>query len=673
MPHRRGVDDSDGSRIVKVRTKLLVPTLGAVLLLLSIFLIGRAQVTTPDPAQVAAGYRLDPMPIAMPPGYDQMPKHTVRQVNPAYQNLRSWISSVGASIAINDLVGHGRSDGMCIVDTRTDAVVVTYAPTAPATDRFTPFTLRPDPLIVDSTMAPMGCAPGDFTGDGQMDLLVYYWGRTPIIFQHNAVTTLSAAAYTPVEVVPSGSTRDRYNGELWNTNAISIADFDGDGHPDLVFGNYFPNSGVLDPNGHPDVVMNDSMSNARNAAGERVFRWAGNDPAGHPTYSEQKDAVPVEDATGWTLALASGDLTGDLLPELYIANDFGHDHLLYNQSAPGRIRFGAATGRRTWTTPKSFVLGNDSFKGMGVDFADLYQRGKFDMLVSNIDTPWGLQESNFVWRNDAASPGEMRDDLAAGEAPFSQQAQQLGLAWTGWCWDVKAADLRNSGNLDVLQTAGFVQGNDADNRWAWLQELATSNDVLLHNPELWPRVTPGDDIAGRHTMALYAKGGDGKYVDITAQAGTDAAIPTRGIAVADTTGTGMLDFAVARQWGPPAFFANHSPNPGRPLELRLYRPTQTSSAPVVLGQPAYNAAVTVRTADGKTMRGQLDGGSGHSGKRGFDVHFGLGAAAGPATAEIEWLDTTGGRHQQTLQLSPGTHALMLTDTATEIAKEVTAP
>lgn len=657
---------------MNARIRALAPAIAAVAALVSAFLVARAQVTTEDPATAAEDYKLESMAIAMPPGYDQLPMKSVREVNPAYQNIRSWISSVGASIAINDLVGNGRADGMCIVDTRTDSVVVTYTPTAPEADRFTPFALRPDSITMDATMAPMGCAPGDFNGDGGMDLLVYYWGRTPIMFLHRGDATGPAPAYRPIEVIPSGSTGDQYHGEQWNTNSVAIADFDGDGHPDIVFGNYFPNSGVLDPNGRPDVVMNDSLSNAKNAAGERVFRWNGNDPAGNPKYVEQKGAIPIADATGWTLALGAGDLTGDLLPELYIGNDFGPDHLLHNLSTPGNIRFTKSTGDRTWTDPKSFVLGHDSFKGMGVDFADVYNRGKFDLLVSNITTPWGIQESNFVWRNDTATPEDMRRALAAGHAPFSQQAQQLGLAWTGWGWDMKAADLRNSGTLDVLQTAGFVKG-DGGNRWNWLQELATTNDVVIQDPGMWPRVVPGDDIAGRHPMALYAKGDNGKYVDISDQVGTNAPIPTRGIALGDTTGTGTLDFAVARQWGPPAFFANRSTDLGNPLTLRLYRPAQPSGeiGATAARQPAYNAVVTVRTADGRTMRGQLDGGSGHSGKRSFDVHFGLGAATAPVTTDIEWLDNAGVRHHQTLQLAPGTHALMLTDTATEIAEGIT--
>jgi hypothetical protein len=98
-------------------------------------------------------------------------------------------------------------------------------------------------------------------------------------------------------------------------------------------------------------------------------------------------------STGWT-GPASADLVGcQGLPDLYIANDFGPDHLLYNVSTPGHIRFTEAIGQRTPLTPKSFVMGRDSFKGMGVDFGDLGDNGKFDMMVSNITTAWGLRKA----------------------------------------------------------------------------------------------------------------------------------------------------------------------------------------------------------------------------------------------------------------------------------------
>src|SRR3712207_7095987 len=44
-----------------------------------------------------------------------------------------------------------------------------------------------------------------------------------------------------------------------------------------------------------------------------------------------------EVAHSWTLAVGAADLDGDLLPELYFANDFGPDRLLHNRSQPGEL------------------------------------------------------------------------------------------------------------------------------------------------------------------------------------------------------------------------------------------------------------------------------------------------------------------------------------------------
>lgn len=651
------------------RFRRLVPGLVVIMVAASLFFAARSSVAVAGAEDVAKKYGFKEMPIAMPPGYDQRPMKTVRNVNPAYQKIRSWISSVGASIAINDLTGHGVADSMCIVDTRTDSVIVTYTPTAREADRFTPFVLDGKPLPMDEAMAPTACTPGDFNADGRMDLLVTYWGRTPILFMAKSdATTVSPSAYVPRELIPSESLDGRYHGPRWNTDADYVGDLDGSGHPSIVIGNYFPDSDVLDPNGLNNVEMNDSLSSAKNAGGDHVLRWQQSTSGPEPTvsYVEEKGAIPYDASTGWTLAISGADLTGDGLPELYIANDFGHGHLLYNRSTPGHIELTEAKGERTPTTPKSFVLGNGSFKGMGVDFGDLGRDGKFDMMVSNIAVAWGLEESNFVWINKSKDEADMRAKLAAGIAPFKQEAQEHGMAWSGWGWDAKMGDFLNSGELNVLQATGFVKGKI--NRWPWLQEMAMTNDDLLSNPAMWPNVQPGDDIAGDEAIAFYAKTPGGPYVNISSELGIDVPTPTRGLATGDTTGTGKLDFAVARQWGPPAFYANTSPNLGNQLNLRLYRPTAEGGAGqglVNTGAPAYGATVCVMTPDGNQIS-QLDGGGGHGGYRSFDVRFGLGSHQGPVTVKLTWRDAAGGLHEKTQEITPGTHSLMLTSDVQEV-------
>lgn len=652
------------------RIRRSAPGIVALTAVLVLFFVARLPTASgAEKEQIAARYRFAEMPIAMPPGYQ--PTRTVRQVNPAYYHIRSWISSVGAAVALNDLWGRGRADSLCLVDPRTDQVVVTHAPTAPAEDRFTPFTLNPAPLPMDNAMAPMGCAPGDFNEDGRTDLLVYYWGRTPILFLARAdAKGLSASTYAPAELVPVSSADGRYHGRRWNTNAVNIADMQGTGHPDIYVGNYFPDSDVLDPHADNNVTMNSSMSNAKNAGGAHVLRWYGGTSGTRPNaqYVEDLRAVPYRAANGWTLAVSSADLTGEGKADLYVANDFGKDHLLYNVSEPGRIKFVEATGDRAPTTPKSFALGKGSFKGMGIDFGDLGNRGKYDMVVSNITSAWGLEESNFAWVNKAKDHEDMKRQLGKGVAPFAQEAQQLGLAWTGWGWDVKMGDFRNDGNLEVLQAEGFVKGKIS--RWPWLQEMAMTNDSLYTNPAMWPHMQPGDDIAGSDPMAFYSRRtgkAKGAFVNVSRQLGLAAPIPTRGIATADTRGTGALDLAVARQWGPPAFFANETPDRGKVLSLSLYRPASGGGGGLRgVGVPAYGASVQIRAPGGRTVVSQLDGGGGHSGKRSFEVRFGLGDHNGPVGAQIMWCDAAGRMHDQTLQLTPGRHAILLDGAAKEV-------
>jgi enediyne biosynthesis protein E4 len=653
----------------RTRLRRLVPAIAAIGLLVGLFVNANLAVASPvDASKVAASYKFTEMPIAMPPGYRAT--QTIRQVNPAYQHLVSWISSVGASIAMTDVTGHGLDDGMCIVDPRTNDVIITYAPTAPKADRFTPFVLNPSPLPMDSTMAPMGCVPGDYNGDGRMDFLVYYWGRSPIIFlARSTAKTPSASAYRPVELMPE-DVDGQYNGPLWNTNAVTVADFEGNGHPDLFVGNYFPDSEVLNPNGINDVQMPSSLSDAQNGGGDYIFRWLGGTSGPNPTVSYQivQNAIPYADSTGWTLGAATADLTGDGLPDLYIANDFGPGHLLYNESTPGNINFAVVVGRRGALTPKSFVVGRGSFKGMGIDFGDLSDNGKFDMMISDITTPWGLEESNLVFMNEASSDQQMQQDLASGVAPFDQDAEQMGMAWTGWSWDVKFGDFLDNGNDDVVQTDGFIKGTT--DRWNWLQELAMTNDDLLSNPANWPVVEPGDDLAGHQCLAFYANAGGNNFVNISNQLGLCDPTPTRGVATADTRGDGRLDFAIARQWGPPAFYANQSPDMGNYLGLNFYRPAVGGGTPGQdledLGAPAYGTTVQIYTP-GHTQISQLDGGSGSAGKRSFEVSFGLGSYNGPVKVSLQWVDNSGLKHQQTITLSPGTHNLELTGTATEVA------
>ena len=412
-------------------------------------------VSSAERSALAARFRFVATPLPVPPG---PPIETLRPVNPNLAHIVSWISSVGAAVALADIEGTGVANDACFVDTRTNRVIV--APVPGSGERYAPFALDFSGIRYDSTMAPMGCLPGNFTEGPQTELLVYFWGRTPVAFLRRPVApaSLGPASFFPQEIV-AGQQR-------WFSNSATQADLDGEGHLDLIIGNYFADGAhILDPHATEGDTMQHSMSRALNGAGPRVLMWTAATRGAHPSVSyldATNEAVPEAARRGWTLAVGAADLSGNLLPDLYLANDFGPDRLLDNRSTSGHPLFALVQGQRSLFLPKSKTLGYDSFKGMGVDFADIDARGLLDIFVSNIAESYALEESNFAFMNTGRS-----EDLAKGIAPFIDRSEERGLSRSGWSWDAKLDDFDNSGQLEVLQATGFVRGSV--DRWPELK------------------------------------------------------------------------------------------------------------------------------------------------------------------------------------------------------------
>ncbi|HET7286216.1 MAG TPA: VCBS repeat-containing protein, partial [Pyrinomonadaceae bacterium] len=617
--------------------------LTAILLILGVYAFAR----TPEPSEselatLAEGFRFRATPLPTLNG--ETPK-TIRDVNPSLRRVAGWISSVGAAVALNDLDGDGLPNDACYVDTRIDKVIVAPVPGTPA--RYQPFTLDPISLPYDkSTMAPMGCLPGDFNEDGLQDVLAYYWGRTPVVFTKRDRTSLGANSYTQTELLPGGA--------RWYTNAATLADIDGDGHADLIIGNFFADGArILDARSNIADEMQDSMSLAQNGGRKHLLLWKA---AGQ--FEEVNGVLDAKSAQGWALAIGAADLDGDLLPELYFANDFGPDRLLHNRSTPGHPRFELLEGRRSLTTPKSKVLGHDSFKGMGVDFGDLNGDGWPDIYVSNVTQEYGLEESHFAF----LSTGHI-ELMKRGVAPYIDRSESLGLSRSGWGWETRLGDFNNDGVLEALQATGFLKGNV--NRWPELHEVVIGNDQLLRKPSSWPVLQAGDEISGHGHNPFFVRGADGRFHDIAKQLSMDQPSVSRGIATADVDGDGRLDYAVANQWETSFFYHNESDNPGSFLGIRLRVPVGDSvsqtrvcrgSGPTVLPSRAAIGAEARVIASGRApLVQQVDGGNGHSGKRSPDLQFGLGQLSGNqlVTVELRWRDARGGLQQQTIQLAPG--------------------
>ncbi|WP_165225756.1 CRTAC1 family protein [Aquisphaera insulae] len=614
--------------------------------------------------RVATTFRFSRTPLPEVP--DHPPYKFVRKVHPSVKHIRAYVSTLGASVSMGDVDGDGLQNDVVWADPRTD--LIQCGPVPGTGSRFETFAFDPGPSFPGwnpSTMCPQSSLIADLNEDGLMDVVVVYWGRSPIVYLRKA----PADSKTPPAAAEFEARELLEGGDRWYSSTIVASDLDGDGHLDLILGNYLPDgSRMIDENAEGSETLHDSLARSGNGGGLRFFRFAGATSGPHPTvrFELQGGVIADELTHGWSYAIGPVDLDGDLLPELYVANDFGPDRLLHNRSTPGHFQLVALNGERTMGTPASCVINHDSFKGMGTDIGDINGDGLFDIYVSNLTSPWALTESHFLWLN-TGHPERMKD----GIAPFRQASEELGLSRSGWSWDCRLVDLNNDGVLEALQANGFIKGKT--NKWPELQSLGTSNNQLLHNPKFWPSLQPGDDVSGKDTFAFFVKGRDGRYYDVapklTLQDGRSMseAMVTRGISVADVDADGRLDFALANQWQPSYFYHNESPDPGTFLGLHLLLPLEKGTPTLVTpgighpaaeiqGRPAIGAMVTVTLPDGRRRIAQVDGGTGYAGKRAPDVHLGLGSAD-EAAVEIRWRDPDGNPRAESFQLKAGWHTI----------------
>lgn len=632
-------------------------TIAAILIVAALFIALRFSLRISQRDVTAAAARFGFSRLVLPEVAGPPVRHQ-RNVHPGLQRISAFVSTLGAAIALNDMDGDGLSNDICYIDTRTDQVIITPAPGTG--DRYVPFALTQEPPTFDrNSMAPLGVLLSDINEDGRVDVIVYFAGRTPLIFlstPRKQGAALNAQNYTVRDIFPK---------EIWMTGSATTADLDGDGHLDLVFANYFKDgSDIYNPASNAAVSMPHSFSHATNGGGERIYRWTASSGGENPsvTFEEVSDAFPAGVQGGWGLAVGACDLDGDLLPELYVAHDFGPDRLFWNRSTPGHIRFELLQGRSQFNSPKSYVLGNDSFKSMGVDFGDLNDDGIPDIYVSNITAEKGIQEGQIAF----VSTGDV-SCIREGFAPYINRSDLFGLSRSGWAWDAKLDDFDNDGILEAVQATGFIRGNS--NRWPQIQELATANDELISNVRTtWPKLEEGTDISGHDQNPFFVRMGD-RYVDISSEIGFGEDYVSRGIAIGDVDVDGSLDMLVSNMWGPATYYHNDCPRPGAFLGLHLRLPVTSETSPDtvvspghpqpnILSRAAIGAVVTVTLPDGQVLTRQVDGGNGHSGKRSPELHFGLGQIDKPVNVRIDWRDPDGHVRRDLLSLKPGWYTVV---------------
>ncbi len=420
----------------------------------------------------------------------------------------------------------------------------------------------------------MGAVWGDYDNDGLEDLLVYKWGYLQLL--HN-LGNLHFADVTAA----SGLRR-------WmNSNGAVWFDFDRDGLLDLYVTGYF-GSDIDFWHLRTTRIMQQSWEFASNGGKNLLFRNVGNG-----RFEDVTDARGGGvGSTRWTLAAAAADFNDDGWPDLYLANDYGPEELFLNREGK---RFELARAG----------LEDDSKSGMAVALGDVFNRGRFDVFVTNISERGFLFQGNNLRINLLKELGRFRE-IATGP-----------VADAGWAWGAQFGDLNNDGWLDLVVVNGFISADSGRDYWYAMSKVAGAQGNIFEDARNWPPIGTASLSGYERSRVLLNRsreGPGGGFVDVAEEAGVSDRLDGRGVAMADLWNRGLVDVVIANEKGRVLLYRNAA-KPNHWIEFKLIGTRSNRSA--------IGADVTVEFG-GVEQRQVVDGGMGFCSQNDRRLHFGLG-------------------------------------------------
>lgn len=421
-----------------------------------------------------------------------------------------------------------------------------------------------------------GAVLADVDGDADLDLFVTSLTSKNALYLNDGSGQFAAAE--------AGLSSNR------GSTSVAVADTDGDGDLDLYVANYkriaardslSPERLVFDNLVGPDgSVVPEMRAHFRVEERDgRPLRLELGEPdqyylnRGDGTF-ESVDVPGVQ--ADWGLGARLQDMTGDGLPDLYVANDFeSADYFLAGDGRGGWL----AAGVHLDHTPNS---------SMSVAVADVNHDGFADVFVPDMLSPDPMRsryEAGTAAPPDPttdARPQYMQNAFFAGlgGGDFAEVSWSQGVAATEWSWTALFTDVDLDGWDDLLISTGHtfdVQDVDAQAREREAIRRVRSVDafraLILDYPRLPLANVAYRNIGGSRFEALEGAWGIGSTPDIT-----------HGMALADLDGDGDLDLVASRENQTAGVFRNNAGAPRIAIRFALDGPNPYGiGAQVTLG------------------------------------------------------------------------------------------
>lgn len=333
-------------------------------------------------------------------------------------------------------------------------------------------------------------------------------------------------------------------------------DFDKDGDLDMYLLNHRLYSHTAN-----NLLPIDSSGNS--PAQDRLYRNDGMQAGEtHPVYHDVSVQAGIRE-DGYGLGLVITDVNNDNWPDIYVANDYIGNDLLWLNNKNG-----------TFSNIISTATRHQSYNSMGVDAADinndlLPDLVTLDMLPETNERkkmmPAGTNQEKYDMqqrlgyqasyvRNMLQLNNGVRKYNGVDQPFYSEIGQMAGIFETDWSWSVLMADMDNDGWKDIYITNGLakdVTNNDyttfknvdaPDNNYAF----SAKGHENVSSEKNMAALRKGIDEYGSVQMENYLFHNDGKlgFTDVSKQAGLTVPSISNGAAYADLDNDGDLDLVV---------------------------------------------------------------------------------------------------------------------------------
>ncbi|WP_299683411.1 CRTAC1 family protein [uncultured Dokdonia sp.] len=268
---------------------------------------------------------------------------------------------------------------------------------------------------------------------------------------------------------------------------------------------------------------------------------------------------------GFGLGIAITDYNNDLLPDIYITNDFITNDVLYiNQGDVAGYAFAKAD---------TDILTTQTYNAMGVDIADInndafpdiavvdmlpndYERQKKMLGFNNYDK-FLLSQRNGYTPQYVQNTLQIHNGVHQNVAlPASEVGYKAGIAKTDWSWAPLIADYDRDGNKDLYITNGYVKDiTDLDFiNYSGQNNVFGTQEARAKKLQSLVNELPGIYLPN----FMFKNTGDISFEDVSEQWMAAKDSFSNGAAYADLDGDGDLDIIVNNINAPAFVLENHA-------------------------------------------------------------------------------------------------------------------